>query len=57
MKRKNYLKPTTCVINLDAACPMLAGSDPSSAPARDYGEANSNVPDTEKDENGEWVWN
>lgn len=54
MKRKAYLKPTTCVVKVQMKCQILEGSDGSSA--RDYVWGNFGAPTGELDENDEWLW-
>jgi hypothetical protein len=53
MKRKDYQKPTTRVVELQQRTMLLAGSVVD-ATRDDYGTANDGVTETLTD--GEWVW-
>ena len=53
MKRKDYQKPTTRVVELQHHCHILAGSV--GASRSDYGTANGDVDPTALTD-GEWVW-
>ena len=53
MKRKDYQKPTTRVVELQQRTMLLAGSVVD-ATRGDYGNANGDVTETLTD--GEWVW-
>ena len=54
MKRKDYQKPTTRVVQLQQRTMLLAGSVVD-ATRGDYGNANSDV-DLNALTDGEWVW-
>ena len=56
MKRKDYEKPTTQVVELQQRTMLLTGSVVD-ATRDDYGEANPGVVDPGNLVGGEWLWN
>ena len=56
MKRKDYEKPTTQVVELQQRTMLLTGSGVV-ATRNDYGVANDGVVDPENLLGGEWLWN
>ena len=56
MKRKDYEKPTTQVVELQQRPMLLAGSVVD-ATRDDYGDANFDVVDPENIVDGNWMWN
>lgn len=56
MKRKDYEKPTTQVVELQQRTMLLAGSAVD-ATRDDYGEANDGVVDPMNLVDGNWMWN
>ena len=55
MNKKDYLKPTMTVIELQHRAQLLTGSV--QAWRNSYGNANSEVLPAELNVDGEWVWN
>ena len=55
MKTKDYMKPTTLVVKLQFTGMLMASGVPE-ASRNSYGSANSGVDNSEKDGDGNWVW-
>ena len=55
MNKKDYEKPTMTVVELRNRTQLLAGSVVD-ATRYDYGNANSEVIETELNSDGEWEW-
>ena len=56
MKRKDYQKPTMNIVKLQQQTHLMAGSGVQSMRS-DYGNANSDVEETELEEGtGTWLW-
>ena len=56
MNKKDYEKPTMEVVQLEQRTMLLAGSVVD-ATRYDYGNANSEVNETDLNSDGEWEWN
>ena len=55
MKRKDYEKPTMKVVELQHRAELLSGS--TDAMRNGYQNGNNDVDDSEKDSDGNWLWN